>query len=104
MTMHASFRREVMGTTWYRALIERAAGRCEICRKRTTAALSLDHRHACCGPENACRACVRGLLCRACNAGLGMFQDNPALLVAAADYLIEHAATTAATTAAGLAS
>ena len=94
MRITASFRRELQNVKWYAALVERAGGRCEICRQPTAAALSLDHRHSCCGPENACLKCVRGLLCRACNAGLGMFQDNPALLLAAVDYLIEHAAPT----------
>lgn len=31
--------------------------------------------------------CFRGWLCVACNTGLGYFQDNPASLRAAADYL-----------------
>lgn len=89
MPLSASFRRELRNVTWFAALVARARGKCEICGKPTHR-LCLDHRHSCCGPENACRACARGLLCRACNAGLGMFQDDPGLLVSAAAYLLEH--------------
>ncbi len=48
---------------------------------------------------------IRGLLCQGCNKGLGMFRDDPMLLIRAANYLvpdgisfldIEHAARTSA--------
>lgn len=32
---------------------------------------------------------VRGLLCHFCNSGVGYFRENPTLLLAAADYLLE---------------
>jgi len=52
---------------------------CAICRKPDTVRLSVDHDHN----FNA----VRGLLCRACNRGIGMLQDNPILLKSAESYL-----------------
>jgi len=33
---------------------------------------------------------VRGLLCNQCNVGLGALQDNPSLLLKAAQYLIDR--------------
>lgn len=33
---------------------------------------------------------IRRLLCQHCNTGLGMFKDNPELLIKAADYLKEQ--------------
>jgi hypothetical protein len=45
-------------------------------------ALAIDHCHA--------TKAVRGLLCRACNSGLGHFRDNPALLLTATLYLEGH--------------
>ena len=33
---------------------------------------------------------VRGLLCAKCNAGIGFFDDNPALLLLASQYLKSH--------------
>jgi hypothetical protein len=64
-------------------------GRCFICDKpfvdktpgqgARKGTVTIDHDHA--------TGKTRGLLCRNCNAGLGMFQDNVALLQEAAGYL-----------------
>ena len=56
---------------------------CAICGKQaTTKALAVDHCHE--------TGKVRELLCGPCNIGLGQFQDNPELLLKAADYLRKH--------------
>ena len=54
---------------------------CAICRKKFTEKrrAHVDHDHATGAP--------RGLLCRACNVGLGMFYDNPTFLQSAISYL-----------------
>jgi len=33
---------------------------------------------------------VRGVLCHRCNVGLGQFKDSPALLISAANYLVQQ--------------
>lgn len=61
-------------------------GRCAICREEETAtargrvrSLAVDHDHE--------TGAVRGLLCSRCNTALGLFRDNPALLLEAIAYL-----------------
>jgi hypothetical protein len=49
---------------------------CEICGDVGQA---VDHDHA--------TGEIRGVLCHACNQGLGKFEDNPDLLIQAAHYL-----------------
>ena len=59
-------------------------------RAHDGAALSVDHKHVpgfdALAPEEKGQH-VRGLLCSNCNIGLGMFRDNPALLIDASAYL-----------------
>lgn len=52
-------------------------GKCAICKTKDTYAV--DHCHS--------TGVVRGLLCRECNLGLGMFQDNTEFLNSAIKYL-----------------
>lgn len=68
----------------YEGLIEEQDGACLICafKPELPDDLNIDHNHD--------TGEVRGLLCRACNHGLGVFQDSPALLDAAAAYLDER--------------
>lgn len=67
-------------------------GLCAICEKPTSRKeMHTDHDHACC-PEGGrgCGKCVRALLCRGCNVGLGNFSDSPSALRAAAVYIEKH--------------
>jgi hypothetical protein len=48
---------------------------------------AVDHDHSCCPGKKSCGACVRGLLCRPCNSGLGHLRDSPLLLHNAIAYL-----------------
>jgi hypothetical protein len=60
----------------YESLRERSGGMCEICRKRKATCVDHDHK----------TGEVRGMLCSAHNAGLGMMEDG-ALFDAAKQYL-----------------
>jgi hypothetical protein len=65
------------------AMFAAQSGRCAICQIPAADAvkgtLYIDHCHD--------TGVVRGLLCNGCNAGLGHFRDNEAVLLTAAWYL-----------------
>jgi hypothetical protein len=68
----------------YDRLLEEQGGVCAICGQRckTGRNLAVDHCHT--------SGKVRGLLCGACNSGLGHFKEDPALFAAAVGYLAER--------------
>lgn len=61
------------------ALLHSNGGKCDICRDTFTTEMPIDHCHT--------TGAVRGMLCRRCNMAIGIFRDDPALLLAAAEYL-----------------
>ena len=67
-------------------ILAEQGGVCALC-KRASNEWHLDHDHSCCGRKDLCEKCVRGVLCRNCNIGLGMFRDDVALLEAVIAYL-----------------
>ncbi len=79
----------------YRALFEASGGKCAICNgiNESGKALHVDHDHACCPGASSCGKCVRGLLCGRCNSGVGMFRDDPDLMLLAIGYLQKSAIT-----------
>jgi hypothetical protein len=75
---------------WYNETLDKQRGICAICQKPETAKwggnvkqLAVDHCHS---TEK-----VRGLLCHACNTGIGSLNDDPLLLQRAIDYLNSNA-------------
>lgn len=63
-----------------------AEGPCDLCGKQSKP-LSVHHYHGCCPTRaRSCGKCVLGFLCGSCNAGLGMFMDDPDLLRRAGDW------------------
>lgn len=64
---------------------------CEICGVAlTTKNLNVDHDHECCPGQQTCGECIRGLLCRACNRGIGSFSESVDNLNVAVGYLSER--------------
>lgn len=61
----------------YKKLVEEGGNICPICGRDANC---IDHNHL--------TGKVRGILCRSCNNGLGMFRDNPIFLENAAKYLL----------------
>lgn len=62
-----------------KAMHEKQGKLCAICSKDISEKFHVDHCHE--------TGRVRGLLCTACNMGLGLFKDDSALLRKAIDYL-----------------
>lgn len=63
----------------YEAALEACNYTCQICGEKCHTRLSIDHCHE--TQEN------RGLLCKKCNTGIGMFQNDSWLLENAIEYL-----------------
>jgi hypothetical protein len=63
----------------FAAMVARQNGSCFLCLQRPATGLHVDHNHK--------TKRVRRLLCFQCNSGLGQFNDDPALLRKAADYV-----------------
>lgn len=75
----------------YAEMAEAQDNKCAICQQAETEmqrgvlkALCVDHDHT--------TGKVRGLLCTACNTGLGKFRDDPLILASAIAYLTRHKA------------
>lgn len=67
------------------SMMEICQGLCEICQE--SPATCIDHDHNCCVGQKSCGQCVRGMLCKSCNWGLGQMKDSPERLRAAAEYI-----------------
>lgn len=62
-------------------LKKKQKNRCGICKRRLVSP-HVDHNHK--------TGAVRGLLCRACNSGLGFLHDNVRIIRRAIKYLTQH--------------
>lgn len=81
---HQVLKREKKYNTTEKALqllAEKQNFSCKIC-KESPLKLVVDHCHI--------TGKIRGLLCNACNRGLGMFQDDPKILYEAFHYLFKE--------------
>lgn len=76
----------------FQAMLDAQGGCCALCKMDLEGRETfIDHDHACCPGKGrrTCGKCVRAVLCRRCNQGLGMFDDNPDLLIAASMYVMK---------------
>lgn len=79
----SSFRTPLISEDQYRSLLVAQDGICAICGKNPEGQrLVVDHDHK--------SGRVRGLLCRSCNLGLGLFEDDPNRLKAALGFIERH--------------
>jgi hypothetical protein len=80
-----------MSEARYLKMLGAQNGVCAICGTDTPDAAGrswhIDHDHDCCPGQYSCGKCVRGLLCGACNQGVGYFRDDVALMKKAINYL-----------------
>lgn len=74
----------------YSSMYAHQDGKCMICCKPLAKYKNKDGVETACVDHNHETGQIRGLLCRACNMGLGQFKDDPLLLDAAIEYLIEN--------------
>lgn len=67
----------------FEEMLHKQGYRCLICECKVKLELfGVDHCHV--------TGKVRGILCRACNAGLGHFKDNPKVVARALLYLLDN--------------
>ena len=76
-----------MRTSDYETLLEAQDQSCAICKRPIRDSGYVDHDHQCCPGKRSCGQCVRGILCRSCNTGLGCFQDDVDVMARAIVYL-----------------
>lgn len=69
----------------YLELGEKQGWICLVCNHRK--AECVDHDHFCCPGKVSCGKCIRGLLCKQCNSGMGVMQDDPQTLRNGANYI-----------------
>ena len=86
--LHKMHVARVFGVDDYESLLEAQGGVCAICGRPerrmsrvggVVRRLAVDHDHV--------TGQVRGLLCHDCNIGIGMFEENTALMAVAIGYL-----------------
>lgn len=63
----------------FKSLVLSVEGKCQICGEFVGESLCIDHDHR--------TGKFRGLLCRACNFGIGQLKDDPTILDSASRYL-----------------
>lgn len=77
----------------FQAMLDAQGGRCAICTKPVLyMALGVGNQSSAVVDHCHKTGAVRSALCRRCNGGIGIMDDDPARLRAAADYIERHRA------------
>lgn len=76
-----------MNNAVFDSWVQSQDNKCKICDESFSITPFIDHDRSCCNKPGSCGQCIRGLLCRNCNSGLGLFQDNTKILQKAINYL-----------------
>ena len=63
----------------YELLVSQQSGLCGICGRMPAIRLRVDHEHS--------SGRIRGLLCNACNTGIGLLREDPEILLAAIAWI-----------------
>jgi hypothetical protein len=73
-----------LSTEEYEYISFKQGHKCAICGTKSTNGrrLSVDHDHS--------TGAIRGLLCQACNSGIGQLKDDPDVVIKAYNYLVIH--------------
>jgi len=76
-------------------MLEEQLYKCAICfspislaTTTTKSTVCIDHNRKCCPGNKSCGKCVRGLLCRTCNLGIGHFLDSVPSIEKGIEYLV----------------
>lgn len=71
----------------YVELLDKYNNTCALPRCSNTTDLVIDHDHTCCLGVDTCGKCIRGVLCRQCNAAIGKLGDSKESLLEVVAYL-----------------
>lgn len=77
----SNWKRQGINLKWeeFLAMLQKQSAMCAICENEIGTNAHVDHDHN--------TGSIRGLLCGLCNKGLGLFKEEPYLLMSAAKYL-----------------
>jgi hypothetical protein len=75
----------------YQAMLKEQSNLCAVCGNKESMVNSKSNKvQKLCVDHNHTTGKVRGLLCTACNKGLGMLKDNPDIVLSGYNYLMKY--------------
>lgn len=84
---HNLMRRYNLTAEQYALMLDAQHGVCAVCGGEDTRNNNNSEEHPLVVDHDHATGKVRGLICHSCNIAIGLMQDNPAVLVAAALYI-----------------